>query len=284
MKSRNEIVFKAFLSRCSEEKQQKLSRFLSEETKAHLKLVPSVEKAADPKAWLSSDLLDTIHWSWLLAPLKTYTAEEQKYFLASLSPHLAHSLSKSLNLSPPFPELTKSAGGYFRSILEKHLLADQEDFLPSPCLPDNTLSELLDLSKKQLMHLVNLLSLQDLAAEIRQIVDTKILKKVYSFLTDEEKKRLKEISSHSEPFGFIRLSLDRWDGMEESLRLLLHKRGLARLGLALAGQDPHFVWHICHQFDIGRGSNLLKFSSKEISEEQRERLSAEIKELIRGYL
>lgn len=282
MESPNEIVLKAFLSLCSPEKQQRLVRFLPVEQKEHLEKIPTISAATDPKVW--QDYFHAVHWSWLLAPLKTYTQQEQTYFLASLPPHLSEPLSESLKLSPSFPQLKKKAASYFRSILEKSLLKDQEHFLPASCLEENPLSDLLKLSKKQLTHLINLLALQDLAAEIRQIVDTKVLKKIYSFLTEEEKKRLKIISSHPEPFNLGKLSLDRWDGTEESLRLLLHKRGLARLGLALSRSSPSFVWHICHQLDIGRGSNLYKFSQKEMTQEHGDLLAREIKELIRDYL
>lgn len=73
---------------------------------------------------------------------------------------------------------------------------------------------------------------------------------------------MKKISAQKEISPWPRLGLDRWDGEEESFRHLLHKRGLARLGLALSGQDPDLVWAICHQLDIGRGHTLFKLCGK----------------------
>jgi len=133
------------------------------------------------------------------------------------------------------------------------------------------------------MHLVDLLSLQDLAAELRHTVETKTLKKIYSFLTKEEQKRLKEISSQKDLLHAARLSLGRWDGTEESLRLKLHKRGLARLGIALSGLDPQFVWYLCHQFDIGRAA-LIKMAIKQTADERSRAIVSETQELFRDYL
>ena len=39
----------------------------------------------------------------------------------------------------------------------------------------------------------------------------------------------------------------------------LHRRGMARLGRALSGQEPQFVWRVIHTLDIGRGSRVSKW-------------------------
>jgi hypothetical protein len=130
-------------------------------------------------------------------------------------------------------------------------------------LPPSPMNRLLNLSKRQIIGLIDLLSIYDLAIEVRQIVETKILKKLYSFLTDAERKLLKQIAARPEPFTPPKIGLERWNGEEDSLRHSLHKRGLSRLGLALSGQDPALIWYICHQLDIGRGNALFKQCIKE---------------------
>ncbi|MCC6128046.1 MAG: hypothetical protein IT584_02470 [Chlamydiae bacterium] len=272
-----------FLNKTPDERKQRLFRFLSEEEKSRLSQLSDFQIPLEPSSWKPEFLVDSVHWSWLIAPLKAYLPHEQKLFLASLDPLLAEPLVKSLQLFGPLPSITETAKNYFRSVLEKSLLTETEALLPIHFFSENPLSELLKCSKKQLMHLVDLLALQDLAAELRHIVETKTLKKIYSFLTKEEQKRLKEISSQKDPFLPNRLSLERWDGTEESLRLLLHKRGLSRLGLALADQDPQFVWYLCHQFDIGRAA-IIKLALKQAPDRRSESICREIKELTRDYL
>jgi len=42
----------------------------------------------------------------------------------------------------------------------------------------------------------------------------------------------------------------------------LHRRGIMRLGYALSGQHPDFIWHLSHRLDIGRGRLLKKNNFK----------------------
>jgi hypothetical protein len=284
MTSRNEILLKAFLNRCSPEKQRRLERFLPESKKAALSQTPSFTQKITPEKSISSSLFDLVHWSWFLPTLKTYSEVEQIGFLSALPSSSALKLAQELQLAALPSPLTNVARSYFRALLERSLTLHKKDLLPLDYLPASPLNELLSLSQKKLIHLVNLLSLHDLAGELRQIVETKILKKIYSFLSEEERKRLKEISSYKDFFSVSRLPLDRWNGQEDSLRLLLHRRGLARLSLALAGQDPDLIWYVSHQFDIGRGTNLLTLCAKETTSERSESMVREIEELIRNYL
>ena len=69
-----------------------------------------------------------------------------------------------------------------------------------------------------------------------------------------------------------------WDG--ESLRTLLHRRGLMRLGAGLFGQDPDLIWTLCHQLDIGRGGAVMKLCTKEAASEIARR---QIEELMGSY-
>ncbi|MBS0624434.1 MAG: hypothetical protein JSS32_00090 [Verrucomicrobia bacterium] len=280
MRSPSEMVLKAFLSRCPPEKKRKLEGFLPPEEKYRIEHLPTFQEELSTEEFTNGGLLEHVHWSWFLPTLKTYSEREQKLFLSSMSPLAAQNIGQSLNLSPPFEEISETARSYLRQILQNSLIAYKGQLLPVDYLPSSPLKKLLNLSKKDLTRLIDLLSLYDLAAELRQIVETKILKKIYSFLNEEEKKRLKQIASNKEPFPVARLSLERWDGSEETLRVHLHRRGLARLGLALSGQDPDLIWYICHQLDIGRGNALFKLCASEPTPGISEAMIREIDELI----
>ena len=188
---------------------------------------------------------------------------EQKLFLSSLSSYAAKNLAKVLILSSYAQEIPKIGKAYLRQILLNSLLGAKNTLIPESCLPATPLKALSALSKTELIRLIDLLSLHDLAAELRQIVETKILKKIYSLLSEEERKFLKGAMAHKDHFVLMKMGLDRWDGSEETFRTLLHRRGLARLGAALSGQDPNLIWHICHRLDIGRGNALFKYCKKE---------------------
>lgn len=257
------MVLKAFLSRCPPEKSRALERFLPEGERLFLEKLPPFNEEVTPEAFINGGMLEKVHWSWFLPTLETYPETEQKLFLSSVSPHAAKNLAKALQISMPSNGITEVARSFFRHILLQSLTGPEDRLLPANYLPPSPLSPLLNFTKKELIRLIDSLSIYDLASELRQIVETKILKKIYSFLSEEERKFLKIASAHKEHFVLTRTGLSAWDGTEESFRTLLHRRGLARLGAALSGQHPDFIWIICHQLDIGRGNALFKLCAKE---------------------
>ncbi len=221
--TRSELVLKAFLSRCEPQKRGVLERFLPEEERLALEKLPAVSGEMSA----------------------------------------AKNLAKELLISSDWEELTEVATGYLRHVLIQSLLGPEDRLLPPEYIPDSPLKPLARLSKKELTRIIDFLSLYDLAADLRQIVETKILKKIYSLLSEEEKQFLKTAMAYKEHLVLARMGLDRWDGSEESFRTLLHRRGLSRLAAALSGQDPDLIWTICHQLDIGRGNALFKQCTKE---------------------
>ncbi len=274
------MVLKAFLSRCEPEKKTALERFLPEAERLEIETLPFRSEEVMPDRFSNGHILEKVHWSWFLPTLKTYPETEQKLFLSALDAYAVKNLAKALTLSPNGQEISEIGRSFFRKMLLDSLAGAQNRLLPIEYLPASRLNRLLNLSKKELTRLIDFLSLHDLAAELRQIVETKILKKIYSLLSEEERKFLKNAMAHKDPFTLGRLGLERWDGLEESLRTLLHKRGLARLGAALSGQNPDLVWYICHQLDIGRGNALHKLYSKEPIHGVSDAIARQIEEII----
>lgn len=279
MDQRRQLVLKAFLSRSNPEARMRLERFLPENERLNLAELPHFESKHRLGPYSDESLLEKVHWSWFLPTLKSFTEKEQNLFLAALSPTEAENLRQALSIEETTEELTQAAQSFLRQQLLQ-TVAGSKGPLPAAYLPESPLNELLHLNKKQLTALIDLLALYDLAAELRQIVETKILKKIYSFLTDEQKKALKKISAYKETHSLPRLGLDRWDGEEETLRNLLHKRGLARLGLALSGSSPDLIWAICHRLDIGRGTTLFKLCANHPSPGVTDGIIRQIEELL----
>lgn len=257
------MVLKAFLSRCPPEQSKALERFLPESERLLLEKLPPFPEEPLPEKFSYDEVLERVHWSWFLPTLETYPEAEQKWFLSSVSPYAAKNLAKTLLISLPSDSISATARSFFRQILLQSLTGPENRLLPANYLPPSPLSPLLAMTKRDLIRLIDSLSIYDLASELRQIVETKILKKIYSFLSEEERKFLKIASAHQEHFALTRTGLSAWDGTEESFRTLLHRRGLARLGAALSGQHPDFIWTLCHQLDIGRGNALFKLCAKE---------------------
>lgn len=280
MRNPSDLILKAFLDRCPPEKKRALDRFLPQAERMKLPSLPFFPSPEEVEELAQRDPLEYIHWSWFLPLLKSYSDREQKLFLSSLSSLTAQNLSHSLELTDYQLEITEPARLFLRQVLFEQLIGEHEALLPVDFLPDTPLRPLLGLSKKELTRLIDYLALHDLASELRQIVDTKTLKKISSLLPEEQKKWLKHLASQKEPFAPPRMGLDRWDGTEEAFHTLLHRRGLARFALALSGQDSDFTWYIAHQLDSGRGTSLLKLCAKEATPDVSDAVIRQIEEIL----
>lgn len=265
MTQKTQMVLKAWLTRCLPEQRIALERFLPEAERQKLAELPPFEAEITAEQCSRDGSLNKVHWSWFLPTLKSYALRDQKLFLSALDHHAAEQLKATLNIRTPLDSVTEMGKAYLQMQLLRSLTDSHTEILPTELLPQSPLNILATLGKKDLIRLINFLALYDLCAEVRQIVDTKMLKKIYGFLSREHQAALKTISAQVlETHPFPRMGLDRaWDGEEESLHVLLHRKGLTRLGIALSGQDPDLIWIICHHLDIGRGGSLLKLCGKE---------------------
>lgn len=279
MMNSSEWVLKSILNRYPGSYRESLQRFLPETARERLDAMPTSEVETDID---ELPLLERVHWSWLLPAFETLTLREQKLFLSALSPLSKENLCRELKIKTiPNEELSKIVKEFAVHILEESLTGEPVQLLPVYFLPPTPIASMLRLDKKQLVKLIDSLSLNDLASELRQIVETKILKKIYSFLSEEEKKSLKKAANIKQPFTTLRLPLEKWDGTEKSFRLLLHKRGLARLGAALSTQHPDFMWYVSHQLDIGRGKTLAKLAESEAARGASQPIVSQIEDLLK---
>lgn len=280
MRSSALMILNAFLSRQDAEKRERLLHLLSEKDLAKLSHMPSFKEELTPEGFSNESMLERVHWSWFLPTLKSYSPTEQELFLASLEESSARPLTELIPCKIAKEPLTSIGRSYLRQVLLDSLIGPHDRLVPADFLPPSSLNRLLKLSKKKLTNLIDLLAMHDVASEVKQIVETKILKKLYSFLSEAQKKLLKQAAAKPEPFSLPKIGLDRWDGTEDSLRHVLHKRGLGRLGIALSGQDPALIWYVCHQLDIGRGNALFKMSTKEAVSAVIEAAARQVEELL----
>lgn len=280
MRSAVDIILSSFLSRQTAEKQQRLLLFLTERERERVKQLAPFCQTAPTDLSFDEKMLERVHWSWFLPTLKSYSLPEQSLFLAVLDGSAARAIADEIPCKIAKTEISQIGRSYLRQLLLDSLVGPHDRLLPAGYLPESSLNELLTLSKAQLINLIDLLAMHDLSVEIRQIVETKILKKIYSFLSEDQRRFLKVTTARHEVSPPPRIGLDRWDGNEESLRHLLHKRGLARLGSALSAQDPSLAWYVCHLLDIGRGSALFKLCEREGSASAVDTAVRQVEELL----
>lgn len=283
MRNPVEMILKALLSRQGKEKQEKLLQYLPDSERERLTKLPSFGQGVTAEDFSNTAMLERVHWSWFLPTLKSYGPAEQTLFLSSLDSSSARPLAELIPCKVPRETTVTPIGkSYLRQLLLDTLIGEHDRLVPPDFLPPSSLNRLLELSKKKLIRLIDLLAMHDVASEVRQIVETKILKKLYSFLSEAQKKFLKVAAAKPEPFSLPKIGLDRWDGTDESLRHVLHRRGLGRLGIALSNQDGALIWYVCHQLDIGRGTALFKMSVKESTAQVIEAAARQVEELLEG--
>lgn len=274
-------VLHALLSRDSPEQREALIEFLPDSLAHRLNRLPSYPTPVEFEDLDHEDLLSIVHWSWFIPALKSYSPEDQALFLSALPSSSLTPLAKELSCKIPTQKLSPLGRSYLRHVLLVSLIGEHDRVLPKNLLPLSPLNQLLSLTKKQLTLLIDLLSMHDLAGELKQIVETKLLKKIDGCLTEMERKLLKQASVKPEPVNpHTTIGLNRWNGDRDVLKHLLHQKGLARLGIALSMQDPSLIWMVAHQLDLGRGTLLLKYCNQKSSRAMIDTATKQVTELL----
>lgn len=203
-----------------------------------------------------------IHYSWLAPVIETFSGNMQALLVASLPVESGKALASLLDiplLPPPVAPLRKML---LMALCRKF---SKKAVLPVRFLEESAMTPLADLTKGELLELIDYLGLYDLAEEIRHIVDKVVLKSIYAGLTPHKQLFLRNCLHQKEKLKATKIGLVNWKGDVAQLQRILHRRGLMRLSYALSGQPRDLVWHLAHHLDVGRGRLLGKYySDKEI--------------------
>lgn len=211
------------------------------------------------------DQIKRIHYSWLLPVFKQLDPSLQLIMLSALPEAYQTKLNKTLKLPGSSPTkqalLPSPVQHYLLNILYSRIKPNE--VLPAAFLPPTPLTQITSLNKKQLVELIDFMGLHDLAESIRHIINKHFLTKLYNCLTAKQKQFLRICLHKPEKVASTRMNLAKWNGEQQTLDTMLQWRGLVRLGKALCGQHPDFVWHLTHLLDSGRGAILLQHYTPE---------------------
>lgn len=232
---------------------KRLPDHLAQEMRAFA--APEVDDLA--KLLSQSGWMEQLHYSWYVRPLRGLPHETQNLFLSLLPSNQALAVCKLLGrpfTSIPFSPFMRP---YLIDELKRKLVLGLT-ITPEPFLPRSELNFLLVLTKKDLLSVIDLLGVHDLSADLRQIVDKVLLKKIYEALSTEQLRFLHYCTKQPMKWISPKLGLMSWDGSKKKLHHMLHARGLMRLGRALFGEDESLTWHLTHHLDIGRAGVIEK--------------------------
>ena len=254
MRKKEAIFVKSLLNRVEE--RDELLEHLSPKDREALKEYPSFPLLNYATLFSLSNFLKKIHFSWFKDPLEKSPSPKIPPFFLLFPESEGEKLSMLLNI--PYQKVATSpiAKTYVMNELKK--LIEDSSVLPEEFLPPSPANDLLKLSRRELLHLIDLLGIYDLAGEIRQIVDKNLLGKIAAALTNEQRNFLQYASKQPMKYLPPGIGLAKWDGDPKKLDRLLHKRGLVRLSYAISEEAKSFRWHLLHRLDIGRAKVMEK--------------------------
>ncbi len=245
-----------------------LNRFHPGTSETFLQGVPAEEakeiarqdvSSSDPSlafTW-KQNLIEQTHYSWLVPPLQQIPSPLQDSVIAALSEQQATRLRPLFKAQQTSTPLALSVRNFL--IDQLYQKWNPQDVLPKDFLPQTSLTPLLGITKGEIVELIDFLALHDLGEALRHIVNTRNLKMVYSCLSPKKQQYLRICLHQKERVAATKLEIEKWNGDPKQFETMLHKRGMFRLGKAISGQHPQFLWHLTHILDTGRGAALSKY-------------------------
>ena len=211
----------------------------------------AISQPFDPSLFFSSDrIFLPIHSSWFVKALQEYPEELHPLFVSFLPKVQAAQVVEILKIQ----SLSLKAEKFLRPFFLQRLLDVMEEpaLLKKELLPKSEMNLLLNLNRKNLFHVADLLGFYDLAADLRFVIQKELLNQIRKALTPEQQQFLNYCSQQPVKWVPPKLNLKAWDGSKEQLKRLLHARGLTRIAKAVFQEVPSFKWHLLRHMDTGR--------------------------------
>lgn len=255
MDHKGSAFFASLLQRVSPSSREKLLSFLKDEERENISM-PDIEALFPfPKSIVNPSLFtQKIHYSWIAELLKEYPQEIKPLFLSLFPPKMGQSLAEFLKISyNPRPQAHLGKLFLLAHLKEKIL---PEDLLAEELIPFKPLSLLLNLTKNELVEVINLLGMFDIAGQIPKILDKNLLRTLYSLLKEKEQEFLKKCLKKSTKWQPLPLALAQLVQDKRKFKMTLHNRGLTRLAFAVSQEEKDYIWHLTHLLDTGRATKL----------------------------
>lgn len=203
----------------------------------------------EPKEWLTS-----IDSSWLKPTVEKMAKPLQEVYARAFPRQFGDPKE------PPAP--------YSDAMLEfliyfLHSKWEEKKAPPKGLLPTWEMSHLLEMSRHEILEIVDLLAMYDLVEEMRHIVDKKLLQAVLQHLNTEQQHYLRVLLRQKSRQTPTSISVRELLKEGKKFPQMLHKLGLQRLAFALSGASDDFLWHIFHTLDLNRAKFLQNHIKKE---------------------
>jgi hypothetical protein len=257
MDTKQAILFKVLINRFHAGSEESFLHKLSQDEAEEILKQSIAEESLSHSITWDIDLISSIHYSWLVPIIQQLNPNLHAPTVAAFPQPQSLKLKSVLKIK----SIPKHLPIPTKTFLLHHLFCKWEhpkDLIPRQYLPKSPLSPLLDCSKSQIVDLIDMLAMHDLAETIRHIVDKKNLKWLYQHLPQKHQQFLRVCLHQKEKIVAPKIDIEKLNGDSKQLETALHARGILRLGKALCGQHPQFIWHLTHILDTGRGAAITK--------------------------
>jgi hypothetical protein len=210
-----------------------------------------------------AELFESLHYSWLLAPMLQAPEPLREAVLSALSEHQRSGLARLLNMPIPEKPLSPAASTFILQLFHHHYT--KQIPVISANIELGKLSPMLTFTKKQLVEVGDFLGLWDLAEDLRKVIDKKRLSDVYRCLPEKQQHFLTCCLQGRDRLSVLPIGIGRWTGDPKELLSLIHKRGLSRLGKAFSGIPREATRLLCRRLDTGRAKLLMQSVQRDIS-------------------
>lgn len=262
MDSKSTLFLKLLINKFHPTRQEQLMLHLPE--KSRDALIHLHTSAQTPQLLLNNTpaLFRNIHYSWLIDPISSLAKPLQRAVIASFEEPLAKKLAELLQIDEVQKEtgLSEPVKKFLFCFFMRHFALPA---LPREMMQQTPLDMLLDIKKERLIIMIDLLAMQDLAEEVRHIVDKKLIQAIIHDLTSAQQKYLQVCLHQKSKIPTAPLNVRETHKDRKAFHTLLHKRGLKRLSIATSGLSSDFMWHLSHLLDRGRGKILMEQWQKE---------------------
>lgn len=256
MKTKSLIWLRVLINRYNAKAGQALLKFLPEDERQSVLNQNIHSTDVLPLLMQPQQLMERVHYSWIQPLLEKFPKEIHSILIASLTPEQISGLQHHLSVSPT-PSVSVPVKTFM--LHQLYTLLTQDPPLPLEYLAESEFSPLATWNKSQLVNLIDFLGIHDLAADIRRIVSKLHLDNLTSCLTPQQQYYLKVCLHQKEQLVPPKLDINPAVKDCKKLKMILHQRGLIRLGKALAGQQMDLMTMIAYRLDVGRGRWLLHY-------------------------
>ena len=259
---RQMALLRAFLRQLPQEKAQALIAFLPEHDREVMLAGPAYNCHPLKSAMDMETLFGDIHPAWWIEKFSSLSSKDRMLTIAALPDGQRQVVAAHFGDTGTLPQLKGTTRRFLYAHLYYLLTEGNFSILPPSCSEEHPLEKLLSLSHEKLNTFIDRLGLYDLSSELKKVIRSAHIQEIEAMFSSNDLKFLASIRNQRDELKFGEIGINRWDGNQDELRTILHKRGINRLAKAFYSADEMLMWHLKHRLSPEDGALLEDLKTK----------------------